>query len=165
MRYYPDVDKYWNKEMEYILGYLYGFGLDIGCGERTPFPHIICIDKNGDGKRVIKGKGDKLPFSANHFDFVYSGHSLEHFENTVGTLQEWIRVVKPLGYIVIVSPDRRYIPNRHNPAGDPQHRQEWTYEELREITKLLDNVVQVNRNIIALNQWSFTIVLRKTKCN
>lgn len=41
-----------------------------------------------------------------HFDFVYSSHSLEHSPNPIFSLSEYMRVVKNLGYVYTVIPNK-----------------------------------------------------------
>jgi len=39
------------------------------------------------------------------FDFLYSSHCLEHLRNPLEALNNWLRVVKPGGYLVVQVPD------------------------------------------------------------
>ena len=162
MKYFPDQDKYWNEEITTSLGYLYGLVLDVGAGNRTPHAWDITLD-NKNIEAHIKANGDKIPFQNNYFDCVYAGHALEHFEDILGTLKEWIRVVKVFGHIVIICPDCRFTPPLGRIACDPQHRHDLTFDYLNEICQLLDNVRVINKNTIALQNWSFQVVLQKIK--
>lgn len=54
----------------------------------------------------------ELPIKDNSMDFVFSHHSLEHIGeqnivngDTFKALEEWARVLKPGGYLVVVLPD------------------------------------------------------------
>lgn len=42
------------------------------------------------------------------YDFILSSHSLEHTANPLKALKEWLRVLKPGGYLVLVLPDKDY---------------------------------------------------------
>lgn len=163
MIYFPDPqDNLWNLEVETSIGYLHGLTLDIGTGRRTPFPWIITLD-NKNLEAHIKSSGDKLPFKDEHFDNIFACHILEHFEDILGTLKEWIRVTKKFGFIVIICPDARHTPNIGNYNCDPQHRHDLTFDILKEIILLFDNIVIVNKNTVALQNWSFQMVLKKIK--
>jgi SAM-dependent methyltransferase len=39
------------------------------------------------------------------FDFVYSSHCLEHLEDVPCALRNWVRLVKPGGWLYIIVPD------------------------------------------------------------
>uniref|UniRef100_A0A915EAN1 Methyltransferase type 11 domain-containing protein n=1 Tax=Ditylenchus dipsaci TaxID=166011 RepID=A0A915EAN1_9BILA len=65
------------------------------------------IANTGTYKKVdIIASGDKLPFATNSQDFVLSSHVIEHFYDPVKTIKEWLRVVKPGGYVFIVVPHK-----------------------------------------------------------
>lgn len=85
-----------------------GDGLDIG-GKPDPLGQYAGIfvgmlsvrtwDIEDGDAQFLKGIPD------NTFDFVHSSHCLEHMEDVQGALANWIRVVKPGGYLVITVPD------------------------------------------------------------
>jgi SAM-dependent methyltransferase len=50
--------------------------------------------------------GKTIPVPDEFYDYVYSSHTLEHIENYKQTINEWMRVVKPGGYIITVVPHR-----------------------------------------------------------
>lgn len=60
-------------------------------------------------------EADKLPFEDGQFDFVISSHVLEHLWDTVGTLKEWMRVVKPGGYVFTIFPHKERTFDAHKP--------------------------------------------------
>jgi SAM-dependent methyltransferase len=57
----------------------------------------------------IVASGDDLPFKDNMVDFVISSHVIEHFYDPVKTIEEWLRIVKPGGYVFIIAPHRDRI--------------------------------------------------------
>lgn len=100
--------------------YLQGEGLDIGyrgdVKDAEPVTHkAIGIDLDYDNY-----DGVTLPFQDNSQDFVYSSHCLEHIMDNEQAVQEWFRVVKENGYLIIVVPHqflyekKLYIPSRFN---------------------------------------------------
>lgn len=96
--------------------------LDAACGDGSGMLHlvengyenIIGIDINDNklNRAALKVGNDKvlnshissLPFKDNYFDVVWSSHTLEHSDNPIKTLNEFRRVVKPGGYILIIVP-------------------------------------------------------------
>jgi SAM-dependent methyltransferase len=68
------------------------------------------IELVGECMKVdIVASGDDLPFKDNTVDFVISSHVIEHFYDPVKTIEEWLRVVKPGGYVFIIAPHRDRI--------------------------------------------------------
>ncbi len=68
------------------------------------------IELAGECMKVdIVASGDELPFKDNTLDFVISSHVIEHFYDPVKTIEEWLRVVKPGGYVFIIAPHRERI--------------------------------------------------------
>jgi len=65
------------------------------CGEKMP------VD--------VVANGDKLPFKNESYDYVISSHVIEHFFDPIATIKEWLRVIKPGGYIFIIAPTWRAI--------------------------------------------------------
>jgi predicted SAM-dependent methyltransferase len=159
MRYFPCDDQMWNEEVKSILGYCLGYGIDVGCGDRTLFPHLITVDNHSD-EAEIKAEADDLPFKEGEFDFVYATHCIEHLKDPLKAINEWLRVVKKGGHVIIICPDKRFTPSKGMAQVDPQHKWEFQYEELAEICRLTDGY-QVNKDVWALPNYSFKIILRK----
>lgn len=138
----------------------------------------ICIDIGGPGfmledKRVfglniakgdhITADGSCLPFLDNSVDLIVSSHALEHIHNTDQTLREWVRVIKPGGFIACIMPDKRYFlhtgGNIHARDDAPN---EMEPEELRE--KLLSiNGIEIILFDTRKNNFDFEFVVRKEK--
>lgn len=111
------------QDLQLAHKYLDGLkGIEIGASAHNPFNIEGClnVDYTDDmetefkkeeirmcGKAApvdIVASGDKLPFADNELDYVISSHCLEHFFDTIGTLEEWLRVVKPGGYVLTIVP-------------------------------------------------------------
>jgi SAM-dependent methyltransferase len=97
--------------------YLQGSGIDIGAGTDllvVPSGNVLAWDRpDGDGQTLES-------LSDASFDFVYSSHCLEHLEDISVTLRNWVRVIKPKGYLYVVVPDYTLFehhcwPSRFNP--------------------------------------------------
>lgn len=103
--------------------YFIGRGIDIGCG----------VDNLNNLRHVFLGitevKAWDLPdgdaqymtgVADNEFDFVTSSHCLEHMFDPKIALENWIRICKPNGHLIITVPDREmyeqgYWPSIYNP--------------------------------------------------
>ena len=88
--------------------YFVGNGIDIGGGldclaaHIPQFPQIISVrnwDLEDGDAQYLHGLSD------DSFDFVYSSHCLEHMQNPVVALENWLRVLKPGGYLIVSIPD------------------------------------------------------------
>ncbi len=97
--------------------------LDIGCkgNDASGVP----LDEDA-GLPIIEGgigvdldypgyDGSTLPFPSESQDAVYSSHSLEHIPNHIKAIQEWHRVVKTGGHIIVVVPHAHLYERRHRP--------------------------------------------------
>ena len=94
--------------------YCKGKGLDIGYGGDL-------LAENCRGWDIEDGDAESLAGLKNvEFDFVYSSHTLEHMENVQAALNNWWRVVKPGGYLILYLPERNLyerketLPSRWN---------------------------------------------------
>ena len=111
-----------------------GFGVDLGCGSNPLSPYILSIDQGahdrppagphliGDIRRL--GLGGGVGFHDEVFDFIFSSHVLEDFDDIGGVLKEWWRKLKTGGYLVLLLPDMengRY-PRVGEREGNPSHR-------------------------------------------
>lgn len=94
--------------------------LDLGCGggsfgsADSPFV-VIRVDLEPGASRpanLAQADAAKLPFGAASFDAIISNHSLEHFDNADGALEEVGRVLKPSGSLYIAVPDASTITDK-----------------------------------------------------
>jgi SAM-dependent methyltransferase len=92
----------------FLSRYFVGDGLDIG-GLPDPlslycelFPLMRSVRvwdrKDGDGQHLASVADDS-------FDFVHSSHCLEHLNDPREGLSNWLRVVRPGGYLIVTVPD------------------------------------------------------------
>jgi SAM-dependent methyltransferase len=54
-------------------------------------------------------------------DFVIVNHVLEHMENPLGALRNWLRVVKPGGVVFMTIPDKRHTFDGERPETTIEH--------------------------------------------
>lgn len=92
----------------FVRYYFKGDGIDIG-GKPDPlslyaelFPNIRKVRtwdlEDGDAQKMAGVEDDSL-------DFVHSSHCLEHMSDPAEALQNWFRILKPGGYLVVTVPD------------------------------------------------------------
>lgn len=82
--------------------YLKGEGIDIGCGADplvTEYGSVVKWDMQDGDAMLMESVRDDV------FDFVYSSHCLEHVVDVAETLRNWVRIVKPGGFLYVVVPD------------------------------------------------------------
>lgn len=87
---------------------LTGKGIDIGCGNDPItknieyFRYITKVDlwdiSDGDAQYMAS-----VPDNA--YDFIHSSHCLEHMQDPKVALENWLRICKPGGYIILTVPD------------------------------------------------------------
>ncbi len=107
-------------------------GLEIGGSAHNAFGlHTLNVDYTDDLTTVFKkqeielagecmkvdvvASGDDLPFKDSTVDFVISSHVIEHFYDPVKAIKEWLRVVKPGGYVFIIAPHMDRIGEKAGP--------------------------------------------------
>lgn len=127
--------------------YFVGKGVDIG-GKPDPlaqyvgiFPRMLSVrtwDVEDGDAQYMKGVAD------NTFDFLHASHSLEHMRDVNEALENWIRVVKPGGFLIITIPDedlyeQRQWPSRYN----ADHKWTFTPHKTRSWSPRSINVVDL----------------------
>lgn len=83
--------------------------LEIGSGDdplaKSDWPgltDVVLYDREIDAKfnaQFLEGVQDES------FDLVYSSHCLQYLQNTRGALTNWLRVLKPGGFLVLTVPE------------------------------------------------------------
>lgn len=114
--------------------YFVGNGVDIG-GKPDPlglyeelFGRIISVKtwdwEDGDAQ-VMAGAAD------DSFDFVHSSHCLEHLVEPQEGLRNWLRIVRPGGYLIISVPDEDLYEQGVFPSTfNKDHK--WTFSILKQ---------------------------------
>ena len=95
-------------DIRFTTRYFVGDGIDIGAGPDSigyysyMFPGIKSCKAwdlpDGDAQYL-----ESVP--DNTYDFVHSSHCLEHLTDPKESLANWIRVLKPGGYLIVMIPD------------------------------------------------------------
>ena len=108
-----------------------GDGIDIGFGGDPIVPNAICMDLPAryasyqTHVQHLHGSADSLHwFRDGSLDWAYSSHVLEDFEDTRKVLEEWLRIIKPGGVLVLFLPDEpmyRKHCHDHGRPPNPHH--------------------------------------------
>lgn len=98
---------------------------------------VVGIDLYSEDSDISVMDMHSMSFDENSFDMVYSSHSLEHSLDTMKAVNEFVRVVRDGGFIVIEVPvnyqtrgadlvDFASLENLHNYFKDHLHRIIWS---------------------------------------
>jgi len=76
--------------------------------------------------------GRVLPFPSESQDAVYSSHCLEHIDDSIMAIQEWHRVLKTGGHIIVIVPHAHLYERRRRPPSrwNKGHRRMYTSASL-----------------------------------
>lgn len=98
-----------------VLPYCNGLGCDVGFGgDKVKKENCLGIDFKkpyahaGEDKVDIACdlSKDAIPVEDNYFDYVYSSHLIEDFEDTGRVLWDFVRITKSGGNVILVFPDQ-----------------------------------------------------------
>jgi ubiquinone/menaquinone biosynthesis C-methylase UbiE len=90
-------------------------GLDIS-------PLACTYARERSSASIVEGSVEALPFAANQFDAVVSADVLYHINDTSKALQEFGRVLKPGGSLVVNVPAYNWMWSYHDDLVDTKHR-------------------------------------------
>ena len=108
-------------------------GIDIGCGSdvlsksvfkniESVIPYDKTLDESNDAM-YCKNLDDES------FDFVYSSHCLEHVIDPYEAFSNWLRICKPLGYLIVAIPHENFYEKYKWPSiYNPDHKTSWSLE-------------------------------------
>jgi SAM-dependent methyltransferase len=105
--------------------------INIGCGTGGIIPTLkqfgevenydpsveavqICRERGYENTRVFDGK--KLPCADESFDLAVALDVLEHIEEDASALEEWLRILKPGGRLLITVPAYQWLWSSHDEA-------------------------------------------------
>ncbi|MGH9672838.1 MAG: class I SAM-dependent methyltransferase [Bryobacteraceae bacterium] len=79
--------------------------LDVGCGINK-YPGAIGLDRNADARPDVVCDLDRFPypFRDSAFDQIRAVHVIEHVADVIRTVEEFHRLARPGGRIVVVTP-------------------------------------------------------------
>lgn len=117
-----------SKVRHLVIGYCNGHGCDIGFGgDKIKKEDCIGIDYANPYTHTGGDKVDiacdvineKIPVADNTFDYVYTSHLIEDFKDTKKGLEEFIRILKPGGNLILVFPDQKVYEAYCKRTGQP----------------------------------------------
>jgi predicted SAM-dependent methyltransferase len=97
--------------------------LDIGCGNacREGYIGMDIAKFSKDVKIIVNLEKQKIPCKDNSVDEIYCAHVLEHLNNPIEVLDEFNRILKPGGKLIIRVP---YFADSQ--ANVPMHKNYWS---------------------------------------
>lgn len=135
-----------NFDRRFATCYFIGDGIDVGCGQdsianyKEFYPLMQSIrpwdQPDGDGK-LLNGIEDES------LDFLHSSHSLEHMSDPTIAMDNWIRVVKKGGHLIILLPDEDMFEQGTWPSiyAGPDHVNSWTIKKNKSWSPASINVI------------------------
>lgn len=155
-----------------VLPYLSKGGLDIGCGPKKVWPHLVGLDSGKDTELfgvqmkpdMVIGNAARLSIFANDaIENVFSSHLLEHIEDWQAALREWWRIVKVGGHLSLYLPHADLYPNCGEPGANPDHKHDFLPSDIVDFFKLAmpDWTLLANQTRDQADEYSFLLVFRK----
>ncbi|MGB7443888.1 MAG: methyltransferase domain-containing protein [Coleofasciculaceae cyanobacterium] len=103
--------------------------------------NLVEIDIIDDGETIAS-------IADNSRDFVIANHMIEHCQNPIATIENWLRVLKVGGILYLAIPDKRYTFDSDRPVTSLEHlirdykeSPDWSkYSHFEEWTKLVNKV-------------------------
>lgn len=145
------------------MKYCCGQGVDLGCGLVRIRSDAIGVDLYNPAAdmRTDARKLDEFPDE--HFDYVFSSHLLEEIQNTEATLKEWLRILKPGGYVVLYQADKNLYYSFDDPRCNKAHKHHFSWEELWALFEKIGGIQLIHHGRYPeLDEWSFELVVKKT---
>lgn len=162
-----------SKCRESLSVFCIGDGIDIGFGGDPIVPHAICMDLSNryanykDHIQHLHGDAKKLQwFQTESLDWVYSSHVLEDFENTCSVLEEWLRVIKPGGNLILFLPDEQTYRAHCKELGKPSNphhiHDHFNLEHVKNCVTHRNDIETIHERF-PIGIYSFELVLRKKR--
>jgi len=100
-----------------VKDYCNGSVVDIGCGDDIIVSHALGVDVRQTSKsKFVTDKFKTLSTVLNQkFDTVFSSHCLEHIDNDLDALKDWVHLLNDGGYLILYLPDENFYDNSKNP--------------------------------------------------
>lgn len=153
------------KLAQYFEGGVY---VDVGCfdspmplilAERYPDAEILAFDQ-APGMidflathlpQVSYSVADcySLPLPDNFADCVVAGELIEHLERPQDAVAEWLRVLKPGGWLAISTP----FEERNNEVGGPYHLWHWTVADVEQLLDTKETEVLQESTFRTILAW------------
>jgi SAM-dependent methyltransferase len=148
-----------------------GDGLDVGYGGDPIVPHAICMDlpqkyaAYESHVQHLHGDATNLHwFRDGALDWVYSSHVLEDFPDTSTVLDEWLRVLRAGGRLILFLPDeqlyRAYCKSQGKPPNAHHVHEHFGLDYLKRfINRRAD--LKIIHEVNPIDIYSFELVIEK----
>ena len=125
------------------LGRLGGKGIDIGCGPWPVRPDAQPFDQvHGDANHISRYAKPES------YDYVFSSHCLEHMRDPDHALQEWWKLVRPGGSMLIVVPDEDLYEQGYWPSlFNKDHKFTFTISKQESWSPVSRNLLEMARRL------------------
>jgi len=130
--------------------YFVGEGIDVGgkpdpldqyCGLFARMTGVKIWDRPDGDAQLMEGVADGT------YDFLHSSHCLEHMRDVWEALENWIRIVKPGGFLVITVPDEDLYEQGLWPSSlNPDHKWSFTIHKSRSAMPCSINIIDLLRD-------------------
>jgi len=143
------------------MKYCRGQGLDLGCGNSKIRKDAIGIDLYNPAADMKTDARQLQAYKNESFDYIFSSHLLEEFQDPIGVITEWLRVIKQGGYLVLYQVDSElYYPIGH-PLCNKSHQRHFSIKEMTSIFEKIGGVTITHTYRNKDKEWSFEFVVRK----
>lgn len=92
-------------------------------------------------QRLTKGDANEIPFNDNCFDGITAVDLLEHLENEEKIVEEFYRVLKKNGLLLISVPAFKFLWSEHDLAAE--HKRRYTLEEIEYLIKKRFSILKI----------------------
>jgi len=133
--------------------------LDIGCGNHKSIDYAIGLDILPITD--MQSSMDELDIDSGSIDVIISRHSLEHTLDLTKTLNEWKRVLKVGGKMIIVLPDHQYIDTMQPALSGGVHMHAFTRDSFKNLIGVFGGL-WIQEQCTVIPEWSFgNIIIKK----
>jgi SAM-dependent methyltransferase len=127
--------------------YFVGDGIDVGSGwdPLSRFSRLFTSIHSVVGFDISDGDAQYLSkYPDDCFDFLHSSHCLEHLRDPFEGLKNWVRVVKPGGYLILLVPDEDMYEQGVWPSTfNSDHKHSFTFCKTRSWSPVSVNVTDL----------------------
>lgn len=123
---------------------LKGKGIDIGCGEDPVTPDCQRFDvDDGDANKITNHI-----IELGTYDYVFSAHCLEHMHKPTDTIQDWWKLVKPGGVLIVIVPDEDLYEQGFWPSlFNPDHKATFTLGKQQSWSPVSHNLIDMTNQL------------------
>jgi len=131
--------------------YFVGHGIDVGAGPYglSRFARLFArCERVTDWDRQDGDATDVGGLPDDLYDFLFSSHCLEHLPDPLCALQNWVRVVKPGGHVIVLVPDEDMYEQHVWPSAfNAEHQTTFTLWKARSWSPVSVNVLDLVRQL------------------